>query len=89
MIWTTKDERVLGLHPQSHFNTNIMHELVITKLYENGKIDDAIRSRFIEDIYDVEKPLMRNTLLRIEEAFLRYGESEVGDKRLSDLEEDE
>jgi hypothetical protein len=89
MIWTTKDERVLGLHPHSHFNTNIMHELVITKLYENGKIDDAIRARFIEDIYDVEKPLMRNTLLRIEEAFLRYGESEVGDKRLSDLEEDE
>lgn len=77
MIWTTKDERVLGLHFQSAFNTNIMHELIVTKLYENGKIDDAIKARFIEDIYDVSKPLMRHTMQKIEEAFLRYGEDYV------------
>lgn len=65
MIWTTKDERVLGLNMHAAFNTNIMHELIVTKLYENGKIDDAIKARFIEDIYDIEKPLMRHTMLRI------------------------
>jgi hypothetical protein len=52
-----------------------MHELVVTKLYENGKIDDAIKARFIDDIYDIQKPLMRHTMLKIEEAFLRYGEN--------------
>jgi hypothetical protein len=62
MIWTTKDERVLALHFHSSYNTNIMHELIVTKLYENGKIDDAIKARFIEDIYDITKPLMRHTM---------------------------
>lgn len=48
-----------------------MHELVVVKLYENGKIDDAIKSRFIEDIYDTDRPIMRHTLLKIIDNFLR------------------
>lgn len=71
MIWTSKDHRVLGLHAHASFSTNFMHELVVVKLYENGKIDDAIKSRFIEDIYDTDRPIMRHTLLKIMDNFLR------------------
>lgn len=65
-----------------------MHELVVIKLYEAGKIDDAIKMRFIEDIYDTQKPLTRNTLLKIIDNFLRQ-EEVVGDNASSLLEEDE
>jgi hypothetical protein len=73
MIWTSGDQRVLGLHAHAAFNTNFMHELVVPKLYENGKIDNAIKSRFIEDIYDTERPIMRHTLLKVMDHFLRSG----------------
>jgi hypothetical protein len=48
-----------------------MHELIVAKLYENGKIDDAIKSRFIEDIYDTEKMSTRHTFLKIIDCFIR------------------
>ena len=65
MIWTSNDNRILGIHAHASFNSNFMHELCVLKLYENGKIDDAIKSRFIEDIYDIERPIMRHTLLKV------------------------
>lgn len=73
-MWTTNDHRILGLNMHACFNTNIMHELVVGKLYENGKIDDAVKSRFIEDIYDTERPIMRHTMLKVIDAFLRTSE---------------
>ena len=71
IIWTTKDARVMGLNTHSGFNTNMMHQLVVNKLYENGKIDDAIKMRFIEAIYDTEKSLTRHTILKVVETFLK------------------
>lgn len=70
MIWTTSDHRVLGLHMDATLNANIMHDLIVLKLYENGKIDDAIRARFIEDIYDSEVPIMRHTMLKVIQNFI-------------------
>lgn len=71
MIWTSDDNRIMGLHVHAKFNTNIMHDLIIVKLYENGKIDDVIKARLIEDIYDQERPLMRHTLLKVIHSFLQ------------------
>jgi hypothetical protein len=47
-----------------------MHELIVSKLYENGKIDDPLKIKFIEDIYDSQRPLMNNTLLKVTRSFL-------------------
>lgn len=63
MIWTT--DRVLAFHTHATYNANIMHELFVSKLYESGKIDDSIKSKFIEDIYDTERPITRHTLLKV------------------------
>lgn len=63
MIWTT--DRVLAFHTQATYNANIMHELMLSKLYENGKIDDSIKSKLIEEIYDTERPITRHTLLKV------------------------
>jgi len=52
------------------FNANIMHELIVMKLYENGKIDDPIKQRFIDEIYDTDKPIMRHTMLKVVQCFL-------------------
>ena len=49
-----------------------MHELIINKLYENGKIDDPLKSRFTDDIYDSERPLMQHALLKIINAFMKF-----------------
>lgn len=58
IIWTLKDSnQVLGLQIAPSFNINIMHELIIHKLYENGKIDDPLKTRFTDDVYDTERPL--------------------------------
>jgi hypothetical protein len=49
-----------------------MHDLIVAKLYENGKIDDPIKNRFIEDLYDNEKkPIMRHTAIKIIRSFLK------------------
>ena len=47
-----------------------MHELIVNKLYENGKIDDPLKIKFIEDIYDTQRPIMHNTLLKVIRSFL-------------------
>jgi hypothetical protein len=60
----------MGLHMDPTLNTNMMHELVVAKLYENGRIDDSIKTRFIDDIYDIEKPITRHTMLRVIDQFL-------------------
>ena len=74
IIWTLKNSnRIMGLQAPPSFNVNIMHELIINKLYENGKIDDPLKSRFTEDIYDTERPLMQHALLRIIYAFTKQG----------------
>jgi hypothetical protein len=71
IIWTLKgNSRILGLQAHPSFNTNIMHELIVSKLYENGKIDDPLKIKFIEDIYDSQRPLMNNTLLKVTRSFL-------------------
>lgn len=70
VIWTTEDGRVMGLHMLLTFNANIMHELIVMKLYENGKIDDPIKQRFIEEIYDTERPIMRHSLIKVVLCFL-------------------
>lgn len=75
IIWTLKgSNRVLGLQIPPSFNINIMHELIINKLYENGKIDDPLKTRFTDDIYDTERPLMQHVLLKIITAFMNYTE---------------
>jgi hypothetical protein len=60
----------MGVQAHPVFNANIMHELIVNKLYENGKIDDPLKIKFIEDIYDSERPIMHNTLLKVIRAFL-------------------
>jgi hypothetical protein len=71
IIWTLKgNSRIFGLQAHPSFNTNIMHELIVNKLYENGKIDDPMKIKFIEDIYDPSRPIMHNTLLKVTRAFL-------------------
>ena len=71
IIWTLKDSnRVLGLQIPPSFNINIMHELIINKLYEYGKIDDPLKTRFTDDVYDTERPLMQHVLLKIINAFM-------------------
>ena len=47
-----------------------MHELIVNKLYENGKIDDPLKIKFIEDIYDTQRTIMHNTLLKVIRSFL-------------------
>jgi hypothetical protein len=47
-----------------------MHELIINKLYEYGKIDDPLKTRFTDDVYDTERPLMQHVLLKIINAFM-------------------
>ncbi len=64
ILWGIGD-RVLGMQAHPSFNTNIMHELIVNKLYEAGKIDDPIKLKFIDDIYDCERPIMRHTLLKV------------------------
>lgn len=64
--------RVLGLQIAPSFNINIMHELIINKLYENGKIDDPLKTRFTDDIYDTERPVMQHVLLKVIKAFMNY-----------------
>jgi len=63
---------VLGLQIPPSFNINIMHELIINKLYENGKIDDPLKTRFTDDIYDTDRPLMQHVLLKIIHSFMNY-----------------
>lgn len=70
VIWTMKDERVMGLQLLITFNANIMHELIVMKMYENGKIDDPIKQRFIDEIYDTERPIMRHSFLKVVRCFL-------------------
>jgi len=71
VVWTLKDtNRILAIQAHPSFNTNIMHELIVNKLYENGKIDDPLKIKFIEDIYDSQRPIMHNTLLRVVRTFL-------------------
>ncbi len=65
IIWSSEDGRVLGLQTLISLNANIIHELIVMKLYEHGKIDDLIKQRFLDEIYDTEKPIMRHTLLKV------------------------
>ena len=71
IFWSLKsNSRILGIHAHPSFNTNIMHELIVNKLYENGKIDDPIKIKFMEDIYDSERPVMPNTMLKVIRSFI-------------------
>ena len=70
VIWTMDCGRVMGFQMMLTFNANIMHELIVMKLYENGKIDDPIKQRFIDEIYDTDKPIMRHTLMKVVQCFL-------------------
>ena len=44
--------------------------MVINKLYDVGKIDDAIKNEFMDTVFEPSKPLTRNLMLKVMYEFL-------------------
>lgn len=69
-LWTI-GERVLSMQSHPELNNYIVETLIINKLYDLGRFDDNLKNEALERTYDPEKPLTRNIMLKMIQAFLR------------------
>lgn len=69
-IWHISD-RVLCFQGSPELNKTFVKELVINKLYDNGKIDDKLKNTSLEQVEDDLIPNSRHFALKIVKEFLK------------------
>jgi GMP synthase-like glutamine amidotransferase len=63
--------RIFAIQAHPEFNGNYIQELIINKMYENGRLTEQQKNECQEWIHDPSKPLHRNILLKIIYSFLK------------------
>ena len=69
-IWSLGD-RLFAMQCHPELTSFTIEELIINKLYDLGRLDDNLKQEALELVYDPEKPLARNMMLKIIYAFLK------------------
>lgn len=69
-IWTIPD-RILGIQSSPEVNKYYIKELIITKLYETGKLDEGLRNQSIEQLEYELIPSSRHIILKCMNKFIK------------------
>ena len=70
-IWTMSD-KVLCFQSSPEINKTYIKDLIITKLYDGGEIDESQKNMSLEQIDDEMIPMSRHFIMKCINSFIRY-----------------
>jgi hypothetical protein len=66
--------QVLGIQSHPEMNSFYIQDMIVTKLFDLGRLDDTQKKEALFALTDPSKPLSRNIMLKILYSFLKEGD---------------